>query len=111
MTEPANKRKLVVLESPKVVQNIAFDTKSTFIPPTSQPIPISQSTDKEKRSPNKNGINTLKEIQARARELKSDSKKHKKAMKHREAIAQAGVEYREKNGTVRARPKKTKKKK
>jgi hypothetical protein len=97
MTEPANKRKLVVPDSPKVVQNIAFK------PPTSQPIPISQSTDKKKRSPNENGINTLKEIQARAKELKSDG------MKHREAIAQAGVEYREKYGTVRARPKKIKK--
>ena len=92
MTEPANKRKLVIPESPKVVQSIVFDTlsKSTFIPPISQPIPISQSTvviDKKKRSPNENGINTLKEIQARARELKSDG------MKHKEAIAQAREEY------------------
>lgn len=63
---------------------------------------ISQNT--KKTGPHPQGIATLKLIQQRARELKQE-----KNIKHREAIAQAGAEYREKNNTIRAHVKKSKK--
>lgn len=60
------------------------------------------------RGPNEHGINVLREIQEEVRQLKLQNPD----LKHRQAIAIAGANYRERHGTRRARvPKGQKKKK
>lgn len=93
---------------PLVLQSAPINTSlpnPTPVPVRRQSAPIDIPIPK-KKGPHPNGISTLQQIQEQVRQLKLQNP----GMKHREAIALAGANYREQNGTTRAHVKKEKKK-